>query len=116
MSVNGRRWCGTRTRHGVFINQEKEEILPFAVTWVDLEGGRLREVSQRKTNTVRYHLHVEAKDAELVGTGGYKGVGDERSWRPTHSTVTSPHCTTHFTAARKLDLNCFQDKKEMVTM
>ena len=27
-------------------------ILPFAIAWVDLEGIMLREISQRKTNTV----------------------------------------------------------------
>ena len=30
---------------------KKDEILPFA-TWVDLEGSMLRDISQRKTNTV----------------------------------------------------------------
>ena len=28
------------------------EILPFAETWMDLEGIMLSETSQRKTNTV----------------------------------------------------------------
>ena len=30
---------------------EKNEIVPFAATWMDLEGITLREVSQPKTNT-----------------------------------------------------------------
>ena len=30
----------------------KKEILPFATTWMDLEGVMLTEISQRKTNTV----------------------------------------------------------------
>ena len=29
----------------------KKEILPFATTWMDLEGVMLSEISQRKTNT-----------------------------------------------------------------
>ena len=29
----------------------KKEILPFAATWMDLEGIMLNEISQRKTNT-----------------------------------------------------------------
>ena len=37
------------------------EILPFAATWVDLEGIMLSEISQRKTNAVKYHLYVESK-------------------------------------------------------
>ena len=36
-------------------------MLPFAATWMDLEGIMLSEiVRQRKTNTV-YHLYVESK-------------------------------------------------------
>ena len=30
----------------------KNEILLFAVPWMDLQGIRLSEISQRKTNTV----------------------------------------------------------------
>ena len=37
------------------------EILPFATTWMDLEGIKLSEIRQRKTNTVCYHLYVESK-------------------------------------------------------
>ena len=31
---------------------KKNEIMPLAATWMDLENIRLNEVSQRKTNTV----------------------------------------------------------------
>ena len=31
---------------------KKNEILPFATTWMDLEGIMLSEVSQTKTNAV----------------------------------------------------------------
>ena len=35
--------------------------MPFATKWMNLEGIRLSEVSQRKTNAVCYHLYVESK-------------------------------------------------------
>ena len=31
---------------------KKNKILPFAATWMDLEGNILSEISQRKTNTI----------------------------------------------------------------
>ena len=31
---------------------KKYKILPFATTWMDLEGIMLSEISQRKTNTI----------------------------------------------------------------
>ena len=40
---------------------KKNEILPFAATWMDLQGIMLSETSQRNTNTVYCHLYVEPK-------------------------------------------------------
>ena len=37
----------------------KNEILPFATVWIDLEGIMLNEINQ--TNTAWYHLYVESK-------------------------------------------------------
>ena len=34
---------------------KKNEILPFATTWMELEGIMLSEISQRKTNTIWLH-------------------------------------------------------------
>ena len=42
----------------------RKEFLLFATTWMDLEGIMLNEISQIKTNTAWYHLHVESKKRE----------------------------------------------------
>ena len=40
---------------------KKNDITPFAVTWMGLEMIILSEVSQRKTTISQYHLYVESK-------------------------------------------------------
>ena len=40
---------------------KKNENLPLAERGMDLEGIMLSEISQRKTNSVWYHLYVESK-------------------------------------------------------
>ena len=41
---------------------QKNEIVPCAATWMDLEMIMLSEVSQKqKTNTICYPLYVESK-------------------------------------------------------
>ena len=44
----------------------KQDILPFATTWMDLEHFMLNEISQRKTNNAHYHLCVEYEKVELI--------------------------------------------------
>ena len=40
---------------------KKNEIMPFAATWVDLEIIVLSEIRKRKTNNIWYHLYVKSK-------------------------------------------------------
>ena len=40
---------------------KKNEMMPFAATWMDLEIIILSKVSQRKTNIIWYHLYMESK-------------------------------------------------------
>ena len=47
--------------NGIFLSHKKNEIMPFAARWMDLEITILSEVSQTKTNTMWYHLYVEPK-------------------------------------------------------
>ena len=35
---------------------KKNDIMPFAPTWMEVETLILSEISQRKTNTILYHL------------------------------------------------------------
>ena len=40
---------------------KRNEMMPFATTWMNLEVIILSEVSQKDKNTVWYHLRVESK-------------------------------------------------------
>ena len=40
---------------------KKNKIMPFAVTWIDLEIIILSDISQTKTNTILYYLCVDSK-------------------------------------------------------
>ena len=45
-----------------YSGMKQSKILPFVVTWMDLEIITLSEVRQRKTNITRYHLYVESTE------------------------------------------------------
>lgn len=46
---------------GISLNRNKNEILPFVRTSIDLQGIMLDETDQRRTNTVQFRLHVESE-------------------------------------------------------
>ena len=66
----GLRRCGVHTHthththiHTMeYYSAIRNEILPFAATWIDLENIILSDVSQKKTNTVWHHLYRESKN------------------------------------------------------
>ena len=41
---------------------KKNEILSFAMTWMDLEIIMLSEISQRKIDTIWFHLYAVSKE------------------------------------------------------
>ena len=47
---------------------KKKEILLFVITWMNLEGIILIEISQMETNIVSYHLYMESlkKKVKLI--------------------------------------------------
>lgn len=45
-----------------YIAIKKDEIVPFVVTWMNLESIMLSDISQmRKTNIIWFHSYVESK-------------------------------------------------------
>ena len=40
---------------------KKNEVMALAATWIDLDIVILSEISQRKTNSIRYHLYMDSK-------------------------------------------------------
>jgi len=65
---------------------KKNEILPFAVSWMDLEGFMLSEISQKTTNIVLYHLCVEYKNYNKVVS-----ITKEADWHREKTVVISGH-------------------------
>ena len=42
-----------------YLAMSQNEILPFAVMWMELEGIMLSEITQRKTDIISLHSYVE---------------------------------------------------------
>jgi len=49
----------TYTHNAKVLTIKNNEMLPFATTWMDLEGIVLNKIRLRKTNTICDHLYVE---------------------------------------------------------
>ena len=47
---------------------KKNEVLPFAITWIDLEDIMLSELSQRQINIAWSHLYVKSKKFSIIVT------------------------------------------------
>ena len=50
--MNGSRRCGICTPNGILLSHKKNELMPFAVTWVGLEISIPSEVSQKEKSTI----------------------------------------------------------------
>ena len=52
-----------RVGHNLVTKQQikKNEVTPFAAMWMQLEMITVREVSQRDSKAISYHLNVEPK-------------------------------------------------------
>ena len=46
---------------GILLSHKKEGKMTVAATWIDLEIIILSELSQRKANSIWYHLYMESK-------------------------------------------------------
>ena len=50
--------------NGILLSYKKNEIVPFATTWMDPKDIMLSEVSETKINTVLSQLDVESKEKQ----------------------------------------------------
>ena len=86
---NGYRWCGTYIQRNITQAQKKNEIRPFAATWIDAETIIPSEVSQRKTN-IWYHLYMQPHGIYSPWVGNHsllQGIFPTQGWNP-----GLPHC------------------------
>ena len=50
----------------VCISHKKNEVLPFVITYMNLEGVMLSEISQTKTSIVYFHLYMESTKTKQI--------------------------------------------------
>ena len=49
-----------------YYSARKRRKFSFATTWMNFKGKMLREISPKKTNNLRFHLHVESTNTEGI--------------------------------------------------
>ena len=69
---------------------KKNEIVPFAATWMDLESVILSEARQRRRNSIWHPLYVESKKKWYKWTYRLQSMGSQRV---RHDWATSLHKT-----------------------
>ena len=73
----------THTHNGILLSHMKNEILPFAKTWMELESITVSEISQSKKD--KYHmilLRVELKNQNKRAKGRKK---ERQTQKQTHN-------------------------------
>ena len=50
-----------------YLAMRKNEILPFAAMWMELEGIIQSEISQRKRDIICFHSYVELEETDDDG-------------------------------------------------
>ena len=65
---------------GYYSAMRKNEIMPFAATWMELEGIMLSEIIQRTTDIICFHSYVELEkhNRRLWGKGSGKNSFKQR--------------------------------------
>ena len=65
MKMSTNRRCGKNTA------MKKNKIIPFVPTWIDMEiiiqSHNISDISQRKTNIIRYGFYVESLKNDTKG-------------------------------------------------